>query len=226
MPFQSIPAFSILDADVNLEASLILSDHPDAVETDPRVSIHDRHYGVSVGINLSDLRRLMLAVEKAADLHTNASPVGRLAIEPVRPEPPRAETPEEREAREAQQKADFEAQKAAKIAAHEAELQTVTNEERKLAAALTDRAAETVGAMIHAGIGAVNERGVWRYVRDGESWTQPIKGLTARGLVKSTYYTGGKADAWLTEEGQRVALALEDIGRIDREGDLVAGWSK
>ena len=78
MNLRSIPAFAIHDADQTLEASLVVDDAPDALETDPRVSILDRHYGVSIGISLSDLRRLMLAVEKAADLHMAAPQVGRL----------------------------------------------------------------------------------------------------------------------------------------------------
>lgn len=78
MPFRSVPAFTILDADTNLEATLVLDANPEVIESDPRVSILDRHYGVSVGLSLSDLRRLVLAVEKAADLHTGVSYVGRL----------------------------------------------------------------------------------------------------------------------------------------------------
>ena len=81
---RSIPAFVMIDADMNLAADLVVSDHPDTVETDPRVYINDRHYGVGIGINLSDLRRLVLAVEKAAEGHTMASQGGRLVVEPIR----------------------------------------------------------------------------------------------------------------------------------------------
>jgi len=72
MTYRTIPAFAILDADTNLDASLLLPPDVDADTTDPRVFIHDRHYGVSIGLNLSDLRRLMAAVDKAADLNTDA----------------------------------------------------------------------------------------------------------------------------------------------------------
>lgn len=230
MTFRIVPAFVLVDADQSLGADLILSDHPNAVENDPRVSIEDRHYGVSIGINLSDLRRLVLAVEKEADRHTFADPARRLIETPRRePEPvetvglssiQRGETDAERQAREKRQEAERQAERVRKAADHAEALRSVTDAESKLAAALTDKAAAALGALTGGGIDAVNERGTWRFVKHGENYSRQVKGLQARGLVSVTYYAGGKASAWLTDEGRRVAVALELAGRLDEDGDV------
>jgi len=223
MPFRSETAYRLLDADRDLEASLILSDHPDADESDPTVSILDRHYGVSIGVPLSVLRSLVLGVEKAADMHTTAPQVGRLVVQPVTRPAPAPETPEERQAREDRQEVERLERKAEDDRRHEAALTTVTAEETKVAKALTDAAVET---LVLRSVEGVSCEGAWRYVRDHQNRTQSVKGLVARELMAVSYYSGGKSSADRTDLGDRVLLALEAIGRIDRDGELVAGWSK
>lgn len=234
--FRTIPAFVLVDADRSLGADLVISDHPDAVETDPSVYILDREYGTQIGIKLSDLRRLVLAVEKAAEDHTAANPVGRLVVgleashvysipSAAASAIARGETDNERAAREAAQEAERVARKADEEARHAEELRSVTEAEKNHARALSNPAVAAIGALTCGGIGGISERGVWRFVKDNESYSRAIKGLKLRSLVDVSYYSGGKADAHLTEAGRRIALALELLGRLDEDGDLVTAPS-
>ena len=58
--------------------------------------------------------------------------------------------------------------------------------------------------IMQEGVNATCINGVWHWTRKGVPCGRIVNSLLKRGLMSATYYTGGRASAWITDEGRKL----------------------